>query len=78
MLRNTLKTAVLLAGLGGILIVIGGLLFGEPGILIGAAIGFAFVGISYWKSDVIAIKAARAVPGHRAGDAASTTRSSAS
>jgi len=62
MLRNTLKTAVLLAGLGGILIVGGGLLFGQAGILIGAAIGFAIVGVSYWKSDVIAIKAAKAVP----------------
>ncbi|MBV9953003.1 MAG: M48 family metalloprotease [Acidimicrobiia bacterium] len=62
MLRNTLKTAVLLAGLGGILIVGGGLLFGQAGILIGAAIGFAVVGVSYWKSDVIAIKAAKAVP----------------
>ena len=62
MLRNTLKTTVLLAGLGGILIVIGGLLGGQVGILIGAAIGFTFVGVSYWKSDVIAIKAAGAVP----------------
>ena len=62
MARNTLKTAVLLAGLGGILIVIGGLLFQTAGIIIGAALGFAIVGISYWKSDVIAIKAARAVP----------------
>jgi heat shock protein HtpX len=62
MLRNTLKTAVLLAGLGGILIVGGGLLFGQAGILIGAAIGFVVVGVSYWKSDVIAIKAAKAVP----------------
>ena len=62
MLRNTLKTAVLLAGLGGILIVGGGLLFGQVGVILGALAGFAFVGVSYWKSDVIAIKAARAVP----------------
>jgi heat shock protein HtpX len=62
MLRNTLKTTVLLAGLGGILIVGGGLLFGQAGVLLGALAGFAFVGVSYWKSDVIAIKAARAVP----------------
>jgi len=62
MIRNTLKTAVLLAGLCGILIVGGGLLFGQVGVLLGALAGFAFVGVSYWKSDVIAIKAARAVP----------------
>ena len=75
MVRNTLKTAVLLAGLGGILIVIGGLLGGQAGILIGAAIGFAFVGVSYWKSDAIAIRAARAVPADRAPRCPSTTPS---
>jgi heat shock protein HtpX len=62
MVRNTIKTAVLLAGLGGILIVLGGVFGGTTGIIIGAAIGFVIVGVSYWKSDVIAIKAARARP----------------
>jgi heat shock protein HtpX len=56
------KTFVLLAGLGGLLILIGGLLFGGTGAIIGGAIGFAVVGFSYWKSDTLAIKAARAVP----------------
>jgi heat shock protein HtpX len=60
--KNALKTAVLLAGLGGLLMLIGGAFAGQMGIIIGAAIGFAFVGFSYWKSDVLAIKAARAVP----------------
>ena len=60
--KNTFKTFVLLAGLGGLLILIGGLLFGGTGAIIGAAIGFAIVGFSYWKSDTLAIKAARAVP----------------
>ena len=57
-----LKTTVLLAGLGGLLMLIGGLIGTGPGVLIGAAIGFAIVGFSYWKSDALAIRAARAVP----------------
>jgi heat shock protein HtpX len=60
--KNTFKTFVLLAGLGGILIVIGGAFGGTTGALIGFALGLAFVGFSYWKSDTLAIKAARAVP----------------
>jgi heat shock protein HtpX len=64
LVKNNLKTAVLLAGLGGLLMAIGGILTkGSPvGFLIGGAIGLAFVGFSYWRSDVLAIKAARAVP----------------
>jgi heat shock protein HtpX len=57
-----LKTAVLLAGLGGLLMLIGGLIGGGTGVIIGAVLGFAIVGFSYWKSDTLAIKAARAVP----------------
>jgi heat shock protein HtpX len=60
--KNTFKTFVLLAGLGGILIVIGGAVWGGKGAIIGFAIGIAVVGFSYWKSDTLAIKAARAVP----------------
>jgi heat shock protein HtpX len=60
--KNTFKTFVLLAGLGGILIVIGGAIWGAQGAAIGFALGAVFVGFSYWKSDVLAIKAARAVP----------------
>jgi heat shock protein HtpX len=59
---NNIKTAVLLGGLGGILILIGGLLGGQTGLVIGLGIGLLVVGVSYWKSDVIAIKAARARP----------------
>jgi heat shock protein HtpX len=60
--KNMLKTVVLLAGLGGLLMLIGGLLFQGAGVVIGLALGLAIVGASYWKSDKLAIKAARAVP----------------
>jgi heat shock protein HtpX len=61
MFRNTLKTAVLLAGLGGLLVLIGSL-FGRVGAVVGLLLGLAIVGFSYWKSDSLAIRAARAVP----------------
>ena len=61
-MKNALKTAVLLAGLGGLFVVVGGLLGGATGLVIGLALGLLFVGGSYWFSDTIAIKAARAQP----------------
>lgn len=61
MSKNTIKTYVLLAGLGGLLIVVGSL-FGRTGALIGLVIGLVFVGGSYWLSDTLAIKSARATP----------------
>jgi len=60
-LRNTLKTTILLAALGGVLVVVGGL-FGRGGALIGLFLGLVMVGGSYWFSDKLAIRAARAVP----------------
>ena len=60
-IRNTLKTTVLLAGLGGLLVVVGGL-FGRGGAVIGLALGLVMVGSSYWFSDKLAIRAARAIP----------------
>ncbi|HEX9530480.1 MAG TPA: M48 family metalloprotease [Acidimicrobiales bacterium] len=62
MSKNTIKTYVLLAALGGLMIVIGGAIGGGNGALIGLLIGVAFSGGSYWFSDTLAIKAARAVP----------------
>jgi heat shock protein HtpX len=59
--KNIFKTFVLLAALGGLLIGIGSI-FGKTGALIGLAIGLVIVGFSYWFSDKIAIKSARAVP----------------
>ncbi|QYG94797.1 M48 family metalloprotease [Iamia sp. SCSIO 61187] len=58
-MRNTLKTTVLLAGLGGLMVLIGSF-FGTTGAVIGLVVGLAFVGGSYWFSDTIAIRAARA------------------
>src|SRR4051812_6001159 len=61
-MRNVFKTAVLLAGIGGLLIVLGGLFGGTGGAVIGLLAGLLFVGVSYWKSDALAIRAAKAVP----------------
>jgi len=60
--KNTLKTTILLAALGGLLIGIGGMFGHGAGAVIGGAIGLLIVGGSYWFSDTIAIKAAHAVP----------------
>ncbi len=62
MSKNTIKTYVLLAALGGLLILGGEMLWGGTGAFIGLAIGLVFVGGSYWFSDKIAIAASRAKP----------------
>ena len=59
--RNTFKTFVLLAGLGGLMVAIGSL-FGRGGAILGLVLGLVMVGGSYWFSDKLAITAARAVP----------------
>jgi heat shock protein HtpX len=61
MSKNTVKTYVLLAFLGGVLVVVGSF-FGTSGAIIGLVIGLAVCGGSYWLSDTLAIKAARAQP----------------
>ena len=65
MFRNGAKTAVLLAALGGVMIAVGSL-FGRGGAIIGLMLGLAVVGFSYWKSDSLAIRSARAVPADEA------------
>jgi heat shock protein HtpX len=61
-LKNTFKTTILLAALGGLFMAIGGALGGTGGLAIGLVIGVLFCGGSYWFSDTLAIKAARAQP----------------
>jgi heat shock protein HtpX len=59
--KNGLKTFTLLAGLAGSFILLGSMLGGPTGIVIGAVFGFGLVGGSYWFSDRLAVKSARAV-----------------
>jgi Zn-dependent protease with chaperone function len=61
MVKNTVKTAVLLAALGGLMIGVGSS-FGRGGALIRFLLALVFVGGSYWFSDRPAITAARAEP----------------
>jgi heat shock protein HtpX len=60
-MKNNIKTAVLLAAMGALIMGIGSL-FGQGGLIIGLLFALVFVGGSYWFSDTIAIKAARAKP----------------
>jgi heat shock protein HtpX len=62
MSKNTIKTFVLLAALGGLLMVLGEVFLARQGLILGFFLGLLLVGGSYWFSDTIAIKAARAVP----------------
>lgn len=59
---NTAKTFTLLAALGGLMVVAGGAMGGSGGMMIGLILGLVMVGGSYWFSDKLAIKSARAVP----------------
>jgi heat shock protein HtpX len=61
MSKNTFKTFVLLAGLGGLMVMIGSF-FGRGGAVIGLALGLVMVGGAYWFSDKLAIRSAGAVP----------------
>ena len=59
MFKNSMKTAVLLAAMGGLIIVIGSF-FGTGGLYLGLLLALVLVGGSYWFSDKLAIAAARA------------------
>jgi heat shock protein HtpX len=60
-MKNNLKTAMLLAAIGGLMIAVGSLLGGTAGAIIGLTLGLLLVGGSYWFSDKLAIRSARAV-----------------
>jgi heat shock protein HtpX len=62
MFKNTMKTTVLLAGLGGLIVAVATLLGGgsSTAVLIGLAIALVTVGASYWFSDKLALRSARA------------------
>jgi heat shock protein HtpX len=59
MFKNTVKTFVLLAALGALFMGVGSI-WGSGGLFIGLILGVVFVGGSYWFSDKVAVKAARA------------------
>jgi heat shock protein HtpX len=61
MMKNSLKTVVLLTLLGALFMGVGSL-FGTGGLVLGLLLGLVVVGASYWFSDTIAVKAARAKP----------------
>jgi len=62
MFANTMKTAVLLAGMGGLIVAVAGLLGGgsTSSLTIGLILAFVMVGGSYWFSDKLALKSAKA------------------
>ncbi len=62
MFKNTMKTAVLLAGLGGLIVAVAGILGGgsRGSLIIGLVIALVMVGGSYWFSDKLALRSARA------------------
>jgi heat shock protein HtpX len=59
--KNNLKTAAILAAIGALLMAVGGALGGNGGVVIGLLFGLVTAGGSYWFSDKLAIRSARAV-----------------
>lgn len=63
MFKNTLKTTTLLAALGGLIVGVAAALGGgsSGAVVIGLVIALVMVGGSYWFSDKLALKSAKAV-----------------
>jgi heat shock protein HtpX len=63
MFKNTMKTTVLLAGLGGLIVLVAGLLGGgsTTSLVIGLGIAILMVGGSFWFSDKLALRSSGAV-----------------
>jgi heat shock protein HtpX len=59
-MKNGVKTAVLLGAMAGLIMFVGSL-FGQGGLTIGFVMAVVMVGSSYWFSDKLAVKMARAV-----------------
>ena len=62
MFKNTMKTSVLLAALGGLIVGVASLLGGgsSSAVMIGLVIAMVMVGGSYWFSDRLALRSAKA------------------
>lgn len=62
MFKNTMKTTVLLAGLGALIVGVAGILGGgsTTSLVIGLVVALVMVGGSYWFSDKLALKSAKA------------------
>ena len=59
---NGLKTALLLGGMSGLVLMIGYLLGRGTGLVIALFVAFGISGYSYWNSDKLALRAMRARP----------------
>jgi len=59
---NRLKTWALIAGLGGLFVLVGAWIGGSTGVVIALAFGLVFNGAMYWYSDKIAIATTRSKP----------------
>jgi heat shock protein HtpX len=62
MFKNTMKTGVLLAGMGGLIVAVAGILGGgsSTSLTIGVVLALVMVGGSYWFSDKLALRSANA------------------
>jgi len=62
MFKNTMKTTVLLGGMGGLIVAVAGIVGGgsSASLIMGLGLALVMVGGSYWFSDKLALKSAKA------------------